>query len=126
MSRESFENLLQKFEDYFDIYDDAQKNKSTQQTINSSGSEINMRSKLAIPLRWLAGASYLDLCFAWGLAIGSFYADGCVLWGTLEAIDDLFDIGMPFENQNELKNIASGFARYSFGRLKNCVLAIDG
>ena len=40
-------------------------------------------TKLACSLRWMAGGSYLDICFEFGVAIGSFYADGGVLWGTL-------------------------------------------
>ncbi len=40
---------------------------------NSSGGPIVLKTRLAITLRWLAGASYLDLCFAWGVAFSTFY-----------------------------------------------------
>jgi hypothetical protein len=33
---------------------------------NSSGEPISLMTRLAVSLRWLAGGSYLDLCFAWG------------------------------------------------------------
>ena len=33
--------------------------------INSSGHPILSTTRLAVTLRWLAGGSYLDLCFAW-------------------------------------------------------------
>jgi len=39
---------------------------------NSSGSAIDMKTRLAVALQWLAGASHIDLCFAWGIAIGTF------------------------------------------------------
>ncbi|CAM9862043.1 unnamed protein product, partial [Ectocarpus fasciculatus] len=59
----------------------------------SSGSPIPVRTRLAATLRWLAGGSYIDICFAWGLAHSTFYSDRGVLWPTIEAIDAIFDIG---------------------------------
>ncbi len=45
-------------------------------------------------LRWLAGGSYLDLCFAWGVGVATFYADNGVLWPMLQAIySNGFSIG---------------------------------
>jgi len=38
------------------------------------------KTKLAITLRWLAGGSYLDICFAFGLNSGSFFKHNGVLW----------------------------------------------
>jgi hypothetical protein len=35
---------------------------------NSSRGSIPLKTKLAVMLHWLAGGSYLDLCFAWGVA----------------------------------------------------------
>jgi hypothetical protein len=49
-----------------------------------------------------------------------------VLWGTLEIIDGVLDLGFPFDDDNELRSIAEGYALYSKGHLKDCVLAIDG
>ena len=34
--------------------------------------EITAKTKLAITLRWLAGGSYLETCFAFGVAISTF------------------------------------------------------
>ena len=34
---------------------------------------ISAEVKLAITLRWLAGGSYLDICFAFGIATGTFF-----------------------------------------------------
>ena len=36
---------------------------------------ISSEVKLAIALRWLAGGSYLDICFAFGIAMGTFFQD---------------------------------------------------
>jgi hypothetical protein len=65
---------------------------------NSSGSEIPVRTRLAITLRWLAGASYLDLCFAWGISSSSFYSRRGVLWPTISAIDKAFSMGFPIND----------------------------
>lgn len=48
------------------IYRDEQK------ATNSSGTPIPLKTWLAITLCWLAGASHLDLCFAWGIAHSTF------------------------------------------------------
>lgn len=68
----------------------------------SSGSPIPVRTRLAATLRWLAGGSYIDICFAWGLAHSTFYSDRGVLWPTIEAIDAIFDIGVPIDNPDAL------------------------
>jgi hypothetical protein len=123
MKRSSFENLLLLLEDYFDNTDpELTKSKAT----NSSGSEISLRAKLAVSIRWLAGGSYLDLCFCWGIGLGTFFHTQGPLWTTLEAIDTIFEIGMPFNEMHELRRMADEFSRYSYGKLRNCVLAIDG
>lgn len=93
---------------------------------NSSGAPIVLKTRLAVTLRWLAGASYLDLCFAWGVATSTFYhADG-VLWPTIAAIDAAFELGFPVGDAQKLEELADGFDKHSSGILKGCVLAIDG
>mmetsp|Transcript_27898 Transcript_27898/g.38425 ORF Transcript_27898/g.38425 Transcript_27898/m.38425 type:complete len:142 (-) Transcript_27898:279-704(-) len=69
--------------------------------IYSSGSSISKRTKLYVTLRWLAGGSYLDICFAWGIAESTFYStdhEREILWPTIEAIDEAFVIGLPFHD----------------------------
>ena len=34
---------------------------------------ISAEVKLAITMRWLAGGSYLDICFAFGISTGTFF-----------------------------------------------------
>lgn len=109
MSRYAFDNLLQILEDAID-FDDEDEIISDRQATNSSGSRVSMRTALAVTLRWLAGGSYIDLCFTWGIATGSFYADNGVVWGTMELIDQVFEIGLPLNDRNELDRIAAGYS----------------
>jgi hypothetical protein len=97
-----------------------------QKAINSSGTAIPTKTKLALTLRWLAGASYLDLCFAFGVATSTFYHPRGVLWPIMEAIDAAFSIGFPFNDANALETLSRGFEEHSSGILKGCVMAIDG
>jgi hypothetical protein len=46
---------------------------------NSFGSHIPLKTRLAVTLCCLAGASYIDLCFAWGISSTSFYSKRGVL-----------------------------------------------
>jgi hypothetical protein len=76
------------------------------------GSIISLKTRLACSLRWLAGGCYIDICFEFGVAPGSFYVEGGVLWGTLDMIDRAFQIGFPFDDDSELRNIAAGFPNF--------------
>lgn len=69
---------------------------------SSSGSSINTITRLAVTLRWLAGASYLDLCFAWGVSKTSFFGERGVLWPTNEALDELLQLGFPLNDEYAL------------------------
>jgi hypothetical protein len=93
---------------------------------NSSGTPIQMKTRLAVTLRWLAGASYLDLCFAWGVATSTFYHLDSVLWPTITAIDAAFELGFPIDDPQKLEEVADGFEKHSSGILKGCVLVLDG
>ena len=70
---------------------------------NSSGSPISLRTRLAVTLRWLAGASHWDLCFAWGLSSSSFYSHRGVLWPTIKAINKAFKMGFPGNDEDRLE-----------------------
>ena len=71
-------------------------------SIQSSGSSIPTDTRLAVTLRWLAGGSYLDLCFAWGVAVSTFFSDRGVLWPTIEALDDVLKLGFPLNDMQAL------------------------
>ena len=89
----------------------------------SSGSSITKKTKLYAALRYLAGASYLDICFEFGISKTSFYSD---LWLTLQAIDLTFNITLPLDDNDALLAMSTEFAHYSIGKLLGCVTAIDG
>ena len=38
-----------------------------------SGGTIPTKTRLAVTLRWLAGGSYEDICFAFGISVSSFF-----------------------------------------------------
>lgn len=119
ISRQAFKQLVIKLED-------CEEPRDVTAAENSSGSSITMTTRLACALRWLAGGSYLDICFAFGVAEGSFFHENGVLWGTLTALDNAFEIYFPFDEPDRLKKESQNFSKFSHGHLTNCVLAIDG
>ncbi len=76
-------------------------------------------------LRWLAGGSYMDLCFAFGIGVSSFYSDRGVIWPTIEALDEVFQIGLPINDSVRLEQLSRGFYDHSGGILDGCVIAMD-
>lgn len=92
----------------------------------SSGSAITTRTRLAVTLRWLAGGHYIDLCFAWGISKSAFYSDRGVLWPTIDALDNAFELGLDLNDNELLHNLSSGFKAHSGGVMEGCILAIDG
>jgi hypothetical protein len=119
VDRASFDEVLERIEPYI-------KCRNEVKAINSSGAPIVLKTRLAVTLRWLAGGSYLDLCFAWGVGTSTFYHPDGVLWPTLEAIAAAFEIGLPVDDPLKLEELARGFDEHSCGILKGCVIAIDG
>jgi hypothetical protein len=94
---------------------------------NSSGSPITSKTRLAVMLGWLAGASHIDLCFCWGISIGTFYnKDRGPIWPTREAINLAFDIGLPLHDASQLDELAKGFYYHSGDILDGCVITVDG
>ena len=67
-----------------------------------------------------------DICFAFGVATGTFYKSDGVLWGTIAAIDNYIDIGFPLLDTAKLEESSKGFAEMCKGRMKGCVMAMDG
>ena len=74
-------------------------------------------------LRYLSGASYLDLCVFCGFAPATFYN---VVWRTIDAINESLQIHFP-QTCEECALAASEFENKSTGGIiNNCVGAIDG
>lgn len=121
MSRNTFDILEQKLHDLR-----GESSIDEEQAARSSGSVISLRTRLACTLRWLAGGSYIDICFEFGVAPGSFFVDGGVLWGTMDLLNDLFEIGLPVHDDRKLRKMAREFSYWSKNKMNNCVLAIDG
>ena len=122
MNREGFEKLLGLISPILHDTDETMAKLS-------SGSTISKRTKLYATLRWLAGGSYLDICFAWGISSPSFFATDPakgVVWPVIEAIDVTFVMGLPVHDVHALKKMAAEFSTYSNGELQGCVTAIDG
>ena len=92
--------------------------------IQSSGSCIPTETRLAVTLRWLAGGIYLDLCFAWGISISSFFSDRGVLWPTIEALDEILKLGFPLHNIPALEEISEGFNLHSNGIMNGCFFSL--
>ena len=82
--RETFEEIVSKVK--LDV------KKSEVKAISSSGSEISTITKVACTLRFLAGGSYHDIIFAFGISKTSFYADDGVIWPTIYSIDKNYEI----------------------------------
>ena len=61
VDREMFDFILSKVEPLLSV--------ANIKACNSSGVPITSRTRLVVTLRWLAGGSYLDLCFAWGIGL---------------------------------------------------------
>jgi hypothetical protein len=117
MCRESFQKLQNLIEPYVatDVF----------QGSRSSGSSITSTTKLAVTLRWLAGGAYQDIASLFGVSIMNFFHPRGPLWTTFDAIDKAIKLGFSLKQEN-LRQTASEFSRYSHGRLKDCVMAIDG
>lgn len=115
---DTFYHVLDKIEPHFNL--------NVAKAINSSNQPIVLKTRLAVSLRWLAGGSYLDLCFAWGIATSTFYAEQGVLWPTLTALDAVFPMGFPVDNADKLEELSKGFCNHSGGILDGCVMALDG
>jgi hypothetical protein len=119
VDRYTFEEILEKISPFLD-------EKNDQKAINSSGSPVTNKTRLAVTLRWLAGGSYVDLCFAWGVGVSTFYGERGIIWPTIEAIDLAFEMGLPLHDVEKLEELSMGFSEHSGGILDGCVLAMDG
>ena len=93
-----------------------------------TGGAIPLRVRLAMTLRFLAGASHLDLCMLYGVASGTFYKDNGPIWTTIRALDDCDTIQFDWSGEKgHLEDIARGFDNCGLanGLIHGCVMAID-
>jgi hypothetical protein len=92
----------------------------------SSCEPITQKIRLLVTLRWLAGGSHLDLRFVWGLGISTFYADNGVLSPTLQALYELFPMGLPNDDPDKLEDLSQWLCNLSGGYLDGIIMAIEG
>ena len=127
MSRAAFQELLQLLCTVCKVRSDVDGIGNKKQATNSSGSPVNMRTRLAVSLRWLAGGNYWDICGLYGVCPGSFYSERGPLWPTLYALDEALHNEIEFDVSMEAcRTAAASFAVFSRGRLNHCVCAVDG
>ena len=87
------------------------------------GGKIIAEIHLYATIRYLAGASYSDICCFCGIYVTAFYE---VVWKTISAINATIKIQFP-STPLECAVVASGLEKVSFdGVIKNCVGAVDG
>ncbi len=97
LDRAMFDKVLEKILPHMRTHNDTK-------SANSSGAPLVLKTWLAVSLCWLAGTSYLDLFFTWGLATSTFCHSGDVLWPTLQATNVAFYLGFPADNPVKLAN----------------------
>ena len=85
LNLKSFNELLLKIHDRIEV-------SNIYQVIRSSGSYITPEIMLASTLRWLAGGSYIDICFTHGISVSSFYN---ILWEVIDSINSVQKIDFP-------------------------------
>jgi hypothetical protein len=66
------------------------------------------RRELFNTLRYLARASYLDLCSLFGLPVSSLYV---MIYAKIAAIGEVLRLKFPFRDQNFLRKSSEGFGR---------------
>jgi hypothetical protein len=87
------------------------------------GGAIIYELYLYATIRFLAGASYTDICFFCGISKLAFY---CILWRTICAINLAIPVNFP-TSPEDCAMAAADFENISYHRvISNCVGAIDG
>ena len=84
--------------------------KDEKKAVASSGSVITNKTRLAITLRWLAGASYLDLM--WGFRVSRstiYHSEYGILYPTIDAINTVLTLSFPYDNIDELLFITKSY-----------------
>ena len=123
LDRETFGELLQKITPFLPA--------DEKKACNSSGSLITAKLRLACTLRWLAGGSYLDICFGFKVSKAAFFSETNrgIIWPVIDAIDSVLEIYLP-EEESELDRMAEEFSHLAgpLGRdiFQHCIMAIDG
>lgn len=115
MTYGSFVGLLDKIQTYLPVVDEKMG--------ALRGGVIVPELQLYATLRYLAGASYSDICVFCRMSKTTFYK---VLWNTINAINKAITIDFP-STVEDCALLAASFERISFaGVISNCVGVLDG
>ena len=96
------------------------------------GGYVKTELRLAMTLRYLAGASYLDLCIIFGVGKCTFYN---IVWDTITRLDAFLpalSLEDDMEDVHRCRQLAAGFEEKTRGReqqrsyVRGCIGALDG
>jgi hypothetical protein len=116
MNREVFRLLLNKLEPFM-VCD-------LEMARRSSGSAISPSTRLAMALRMLAGASYVDVFFAFKVSQAAAYANTHYVVGLIRKAFAL--PGIPLSDETKLAEMARAFTQSRKSPLFGCIGALDG
>jgi len=106
------------------IRDKIAPNEARANAANARSGPVRAEIKLALALRFLAGASYCDLFWSYGVSVTTVFKS---LHMVMDAIDErLQNITFPLDDVNALTSIATGFKTRVNNPLWGCVGSIDG
>jgi hypothetical protein len=116
MDRTNFESLLRTLEGGLQC--------DHEMARRSSGAEISPSTRLGIALRMLAGASYIDVFFAFKVSPAAAYAN---THRVVRRINEALALpGVPFRDDRKLQRMARAFTQSRASPLFGCVGALDG
>ena len=101
---------------------------STYNATNALGGVLSGEVKIAIMLCIMAGASYLDVLFVYGISTATVYSvfHKAAAWMPSTFQFPLMKRIASSKDEETLKSIAEGFASASGGVFRKCVGALDG
>jgi DDE superfamily endonuclease len=116
MNRRVFRVLLNTLEPYIQC--------DSEMGRRSSGCAISPSTRLAVALRILAGASYVDVYFAFRVSVATAYANTHYIAGIIQKAFAL--PGIPFSEETKLASMARAFTQSRRSPLFGCMGALDG
>ena len=84
----------------------------------NKGMTISPKIMLLSTLRFMAGGIYLDICMSMNIGFGSFFGRRGILWRTMEAINESYEIGLPLNDKVELRRISEEFGMIAPGETR--------
>ena len=83
--------------------------------------------RLAITLRFLAGASYIDIQDVWGCPVADPKKIYRIIYGIVDIVNIVLQLpGVPFDNKEEAVKVSQSFSRLTQNKFVGAIGAIDG